>query len=397
MNLKTKLLLITLLIPLITFGQVSYLDKQELIDEASNGRGYASLTTSQKEDLNYIISQANEDMLGAVTNLQDTDQLVDFPTLYNANLAQLMRMSTTSVDSITTLSNLATVGTITSGTWQGTAIDVARQGTGTTSPTSNQVILGDGANGFKVVDGFGTSGQFLTSNGDASAPSWQSSTVNEADNYEWTGLHTFNATTSVAGLKASSTPATPLQLNGVDYAFPTTQGASSTVLATDGSGNLTWNTPQWEELASTQLAGTATGTMLANIPAREELRLIIDTQGYDGADVLYMRFNYDGTNYSHTAYQGFSLSSAGTNQPYLRLTQDATTSPMFLIVDISNLSSYGKVLSWNGTASSTYPTAMSGSGYWANTSSQITNIEVGSFGGTNLLAGTRLKLFGSKD
>ena len=55
--------------------------------------------------------------IGAISEIAGSDNLSAFPSIYNANLAQLMRMSTTSVDSITTLSNLVSIGTITTGTW----------------------------------------------------------------------------------------------------------------------------------------------------------------------------------------------------------------------------------------------------------------------------------------
>lgn len=56
-------------------------------------------------------------------------------------------------------------------------------------------------------------------------------------NFTWTGAHTFNATTTIA---ASDTISSPLILNGISYKFPSTQGSSSTVLMTNGSGRLLW-------------------------------------------------------------------------------------------------------------------------------------------------------------
>src|SRR3990167_2366546 len=122
---------------------------------------------------------------GAFTDITSTDNLADFPTVYNANLDKTIEVGTTSVVSITTLSgltsasSLATVGTITTGTWSADVIAVNKNGTGTTSPTSDQVILGNGSSGLKVVNGFGTSGQFLTSNGVSTAPTWQTSRSEE--------------------------------------------------------------------------------------------------------------------------------------------------------------------------------------------------------------------------
>jgi len=180
------------------------------------------------------------------TELAGTDKLSDLDTIVNAALNALnngkMEMSTTSVDSIITLSNLATIGTITSGVWNGTVIDVARQGTGTTSPTLDQVMIGNGASGFKVI-GFGANGQFLTSGGADTTPSWTTSAIALGDDYDWTGGHNFTGNTYIKNLFASSTVANPLTLNGVGYSLPSTGGASSTVLMTNGSNALQWNTP----------------------------------------------------------------------------------------------------------------------------------------------------------
>ncbi len=133
--------------------------------------------------------------LGALstTDLQSTDNLTDFPTLYNANLAiidsEVFELS--AWFATTSATQLVEVGTITTGTWQGTAIDVARQGTGTTSPSLNHVMLGNGASGFKTPIGLGTSGQVLTSAGAATPPAWGNTSVALGDPYAWTGDHSW--------------------------------------------------------------------------------------------------------------------------------------------------------------------------------------------------------------
>lgn len=75
------------------------------------------------------------------------------------------------------LSNITTVGTITSGTWNGDTITVPYGGTGNTTFTAYSVICaGATATGaFQNVSGVGTSGQVLTSNGAGALPTWQAS------------------------------------------------------------------------------------------------------------------------------------------------------------------------------------------------------------------------------
>jgi hypothetical protein len=82
-------------------------------------------------------------------------------------------ITATSNTTLTSLTNLTTVGTITSGTWSGTAIAVANGGTGATTLTANNVLLGNGTSALQGVAP-GASGNVLTSNGTtwtSSAPS----------------------------------------------------------------------------------------------------------------------------------------------------------------------------------------------------------------------------------
>ena len=62
--------------------------------------------------------------------------LSDFETYFEAGLDTL--------NAVTSASSLATVGTITSGTWQGTTVAVDQGGTGATSLTANSLLTGNG-------------------------------------------------------------------------------------------------------------------------------------------------------------------------------------------------------------------------------------------------------------
>lgn len=72
-------------------------------------------------------------------------------------------------------SDIATVGTITSGTWNGTAVDVAHGGTGDTTLTAYAVLTGGttSTGALQQVSGLGSSGNVLTSNGAGALPTWQ--------------------------------------------------------------------------------------------------------------------------------------------------------------------------------------------------------------------------------
>jgi hypothetical protein len=187
----------------------------------------------------------------SLTTINSTDRITDSRAVINTNFDNLNTdklsintfSATTTHPNISSLPSLVSVGIITTGTWSGTAIAVAKGGTGTTSPTANLVMVGNGASGLKNVSGTGSSGQFLTSNGAGVDPSWQSSTVDQTANYTWSGGHVFQASTTLAAtttIAASSVTNNALVINGVPLQYPPTQGASSTVLANNGSGVFTW-------------------------------------------------------------------------------------------------------------------------------------------------------------
>ena len=130
-----------------------------------------------------------------VTSLVSTDSLSDFPTTYNANLVAMnagkMEISTTTLPLVTTMAGLTTVGTIGTGVWQGTDVGVAYGGTGASTLTQFQILMGSSTNAIYPLGSVGTSGQFLTSGGASALPSWTTSAVDQAINYDWTGYHTF--------------------------------------------------------------------------------------------------------------------------------------------------------------------------------------------------------------
>lgn len=142
----------------------------------------------------------------SITTILGTDTLSASRTTINNNFSSLNTnkleienfAATTSHSQLSSLASLVTVGTITSGTWNGSIIGVPYGGTGSSTPSSNQLLLGNGSSAIKTVAGYGTSGQTLTSNGTGAAPTWQSVTFDTTQNYTLTGLWTFKATTTLA-------------------------------------------------------------------------------------------------------------------------------------------------------------------------------------------------------
>lgn len=73
--------------------------------------------------------------------------------------------------------DIATVGTVTTGTWNGSTIPVTYGGTGATTLTSHGVLIGNGTGAVNATSA-GTAGQVLTSNGSSFDPTFQSPTNN---------------------------------------------------------------------------------------------------------------------------------------------------------------------------------------------------------------------------
>ena len=127
-----------------------------------------------------------------------------------------------------------------------TPLLVASGGTGSSTLSTGQVLIGNGTGNIGVVSGYGTIGQFLTSTGAGTAPTWQTSAIDTAIDYIWTGNHTYNAggtatTTFNRGVDIDADSDSPLILNGKTVTFPANPSvASSTVLQNNGTGTLNW-------------------------------------------------------------------------------------------------------------------------------------------------------------
>lgn len=266
-----------------------------------------------------------------VTTLTGSNNLSDFPTTYNANLAALnagkMEISTTTLPLITTLSNLSTVGTITSGTWNGDAITAPYGGTGSTTLTSNYVLLGNGASGIKHVSGFGSSGQFLTSNGSGAAPTWQTSAINLGDNYAWTGLHTFASTTTFnANAAFTSTSTFTGEMLNDGFATPLT--ASTTITGAT--------------LPEAVYIATTTGAVLlsdANATSTVDFVGFAITSGNNG-DTVYVQTNgivggFSGLTKGSTYYVQDTAGDIGTSIGTLEIIAGVAVSPTEIFMDVN--------------------------------------------------------------
>lgn len=114
---------------------------------------------------------------------------------------------------VTTLSSLASIGTVTTGTWNATTVDVSHGGTGATSETAYAVLCGGttSTGAFQSIASVGTSGQVLTSNGAGALPTFQASGASLSANFVSAtyGANTATGTQTIAhGLGATPTKIT---------------------------------------------------------------------------------------------------------------------------------------------------------------------------------------------
>jgi len=181
-----------------------------------------------------------ENLGSTITTIAATDTLRDSRSTINTNFSNLntdkMEGSTTSVASITTLSNLVTVGALTSGSLGAgfTAVTVPRGGTGSTTLSQYQLLLGNGTGNVTTTnDGLGTSGQFLQSSGNGLPPSWETSSIDQAAAYTWTGQHNFNA-----GATSTSATTTSLYVSGHASTTQITTNSLGVGIATTTNNNL---------------------------------------------------------------------------------------------------------------------------------------------------------------
>ena len=344
--------------------------------------------------------------LGAtITTINGTDRLTDSRSTINTNFANLnsdkIEVSTTSVGNITQLPNQVRTGTLTTGTWNATAIGVAYGGTGTTSPAQYQVVLGNGALGLTIASSTGTSGQTLQSNGANAYPSWQANQTDQSANYTWTGKHTFSSglvSASTTIMQAFNSTSSRFSLNGIGYNAATSTPTASSTLSIDSRNSMAWDTGPVILFDKTITTASSTfGTY--DFDAKNGLRVILQTNGLASAGVYNIMFNRDGggnyysrdflTNRAGVSFQNESF--AGTS---IGLVSQATTSPVTLDFFIPNVAGTQKTFSWQGGIgnASALPQITSGAGTWQNTTNQITQITITS--GVNLNANSRLTIIG---
>jgi hypothetical protein len=191
-------------------------DVETPTDTTANGGGI-TLKGATDKTLNWV------DATDAWTSSEDFNLLTG--KVYE--IAGTSVLSGTTLGSGVTASSLTSVGTITSGTWTGTAIAIANGGTGaTTAMTAATALLPDQAS---------NSGKYLTTDGSGTL-SWGTVSGYSAPTLGSTSVASGATVTTIAGLTLSNATLTGTLTAGGGT------GSSGQVLASTGSG-VQWTTP----------------------------------------------------------------------------------------------------------------------------------------------------------
>ena len=189
---------------------------------------------------------------------------------------------------IDTLSNLASVGTITTGVWQGTDVGVAYGGTGASTLTANGVLVGNGSSAIGSVD-MSTKGHVLIGDGSGNPQMLGVGTdthVLTADSGETTGVKWAAPAAAAAGSLTGSTLA-----SGVTASSLTSLG-TLTALTVD---NVAINGSTIGHTGDTDLITVASGTM--TLAGTIDMgNNAINNIGAAGNDWAATRLNMSGSN-----------------------------------------------------------------------------------------------------
>jgi len=132
--------------------------------------------------------------------VQSTIQATDVPVLNQNTTGTAANITATSNTTLTTLSNLVSIGTITTGTWNASTIAVNRGGTGQTSYTNGQLLIGNTTGNTLTVGTLtGTSNQVTVTNGAGTITLSLPQNVHTSANFQVNSLGVGTAGSGTAG------------------------------------------------------------------------------------------------------------------------------------------------------------------------------------------------------
>jgi hypothetical protein len=218
--------------------------------------GISNVSSTWDHNIKTSVRQYNDDpylTVGLASNLYGG--LVSNAThTGDVSGSTILSITASSNSTLTSLPNLATVGTITSGVWSGTAVAVEKGGTGATTASAARTNLGL-VIGTNVQAPLTAGTDYLVPTGSAASltnfPTFNQSTTGNAATATTAGNITATTNTTLTSLSNLATVGTITSgvWSGTAVAVEkggtglTAVGTNGQVLTSTGSGTLTWTTP----------------------------------------------------------------------------------------------------------------------------------------------------------
>jgi hypothetical protein len=148
------------------------------VDDKNIELGSVYSPTDTTADGGGITLKGSTDKTILWTNSTDSwtyNQSIELTATYAYRIDGVSVLSKTTLGSTVVSSSLTSVGTIGTGTWQGTAVGVAYGGTGLTSAPQGSVLVANTANTYTALDGGGTNDGLLAYTASSDTIAWATS------------------------------------------------------------------------------------------------------------------------------------------------------------------------------------------------------------------------------
>jgi hypothetical protein len=158
----------------------------------------------------------------------------------------------------------------------------------------------------------------------------------------------------------------------------------------------------WQEIGRTTLVSAGDTITISSFPARKYLRILISVIATGGTIGPALRFNNDsGTSYGYRYSDNFGgAGSSGAGTTSIPFDAGAVVAyPFFVTIDAVNISAQEKILighsvGQNTAGAANYPVNKELMGKWANTSNQITRVDVINPGAGDFAVGSEAVVLG---
>lgn len=164
-------------------------------------------------------------------------------------------------------------------------------------------------------------------------------------------------------------------------------------------GSIDW----WEEIGRTTLGSAGDAIVVSSLPARKYLKILVYLLATGGTINGKLTFNSDSggasNNYAQKASTDFAAAATATGIDFIDLDSSAIAQPQYSIVEVLNIANQEKIVRVVTAERSTAgagnaPIAFNTVGKWANTSNQISSVEVENQGTGDFAIGSEVVVLG---